>query len=84
MGNAARPLGLTDEEALALVTLLNEAIEADRYSRSPRVRLLRGNRSKLPMAPTRSSASEAADPGGARSEATAKAVLFRAVVAIAD
>jgi hypothetical protein len=58
MANAARPLGLTDEGALALVTLPNEAIEADRYLLSPRIRLLRGIRAEPPMGP--------ADPPPAR------------------
>jgi hypothetical protein len=51
MANAAWPLGLTNEDALALVTLPNEAIQADRYPLSPRIRLLRGIEAKLPMAP---------------------------------
>ena len=33
-------LDLTDEETLALLNLLVEAIEADRYPFSPRVRVL--------------------------------------------
>jgi hypothetical protein len=44
-------LDLTDEEAAALLSLLNLAIADDRYPLSPRIRLLRGIRSKLPGAP---------------------------------
>jgi hypothetical protein len=42
---------LTDEETLALLNLLPETIEADRYPLSPRVRMLRAIRAKLPGAP---------------------------------
>jgi hypothetical protein len=35
-------LDLTDEETLALLNLLTETIEADRYPLSPRIRTLRG------------------------------------------
>jgi hypothetical protein len=35
-------LDLTDEETLALLNLLTEAIEADRYPLSPRIQTLRG------------------------------------------
>ena len=35
-------LDLDDEETRALLSLLTDAIEADRYPLSPRVRLLRG------------------------------------------
>jgi len=34
-------LGLTDEETFALLNLLIDTIEADRYPMSPRIRLLR-------------------------------------------
>ena len=34
-------LDLTDEETLALLNLLVETIEADRYPMSPRIRVLR-------------------------------------------
>jgi hypothetical protein len=44
-------LDLTDEEADALLNLLNRAIETDRYQLSPRIRVLRGIRVKLPGAP---------------------------------
>ena len=41
-------LDLTDEEAAALLSLLNRAIADDRYPLSPRIRLLRAVRAKLP------------------------------------
>jgi hypothetical protein len=44
-------LDLTDEEASALLTLLNRVIADDRYPVSPRIRLLRAIRVKLPGAP---------------------------------
>jgi hypothetical protein len=44
-------LDLTDEEAAALLSLLNRAIDDDRYPLSPRVRTLRRIRAKLPAAP---------------------------------
>jgi hypothetical protein len=44
-------LDLTDEEASALLRLLNRAIDDDRYPLSPSIRLLRGIRVKLPGAP---------------------------------
>jgi hypothetical protein len=44
-------LDLTDEEAAALVNLLNRAIDEDRYPLSPRIRMLRGIRAKFPTAP---------------------------------
>jgi hypothetical protein len=44
-------LELTDEEAAALLRLLNRAIEDDRYPLSPRIRVLRHIRAKLPGAP---------------------------------
>ena len=46
------PLDLTDEETLALVNLLTEIIENDRYPLSPRIRTLRGIVAKFgPMGP---------------------------------
>jgi hypothetical protein len=42
-------LDLTDEEATALLLLLNRDIEDDRYPLSPRVRTLRDIRAKLPV-----------------------------------
>ena len=42
---------LTDEEAAALLSLLNRLIAGDRYPLSPRIRLLRAIRAKLPGAP---------------------------------
>jgi hypothetical protein len=44
-------LDLTDEEALALLKLLTEKIESDRYPLSPRIRVLRGILDRLPGAP---------------------------------
>jgi len=44
-------LDLTDEEATALLRLLNRAIEDDRYPLSLRIRTLRHIRAKLPGAP---------------------------------
>jgi hypothetical protein len=45
-------LELTDEETFALLNLLSEAIEADRYPLSRRLRLLRAILAKFgPMAP---------------------------------
>jgi hypothetical protein len=44
-------LDLTDEEAAALLRLLNRTIADDRYPLSPRIRTLRGIRAKLPGAP---------------------------------
>ena len=50
---APRPmtLDLTGEEAVALLRVLNRAIEDDRYPLSPRIRTLRNIRAKLPGAP---------------------------------
>jgi hypothetical protein len=46
-------LDLTDEETLALLNLLTETIENDRYPLSPRIRALRGILTKFgPMGPT--------------------------------
>ena len=48
----ATHLDLTDEEAFALLNLLTETIERDRYPFSPRIRTLRGILAKFgPMAP---------------------------------
>jgi hypothetical protein len=45
-------LDLTDEETLALLNLLTETIESDRYPLSPRVRMPRGILAKFgPMGP---------------------------------
>ena len=44
-------LDLTNEEAAALLRELNNVIENDRYPLSPRVRMLRAIRAKLPGAP---------------------------------
>jgi len=44
-------LNLTDEEAAALLRELNNIIETDWYPLSPRIRVLRGIRTKFPMAP---------------------------------
>ena len=47
----AMRLDLTDEEAAALLSLLNRVIADDRYPLSPRIRLLRAVHAKLPGAP---------------------------------
>jgi len=44
-------LDLTDEEAAALLSFLNRAIDDDRHPLSPRIRLQRGIRAKFPCAP---------------------------------
>ena len=44
-------LELTDEEAAALLKELNAIIDNDRYPLSPRIRMLRQIRAKLPGAP---------------------------------
>jgi hypothetical protein len=45
-------LDLSDEETLALLNLLTDTIENDRYPLSPRVQMLRGILAKFgPMAP---------------------------------
>jgi hypothetical protein len=45
-------LDLTDEETLALLNLLTETIDNDRYPLSPRIRMLRGILAKFgPMGP---------------------------------
>ena len=57
---------LTDEETLALLNLLVETIEADKFPRSPRIRILRATLAKFgPMAPAPPSArlpTEGCDP----------------------
>jgi hypothetical protein len=61
-------LDLTDEETLALLNLLTEAIEGDRYPLSPRIRLLRGILAKFgelgpaPPPPARPPTPEERDP----------------------
>jgi hypothetical protein len=44
-------LELTDDEAAALLAALSRLIDNDRYPLSPRIRILRGIRAKLPGAP---------------------------------
>jgi hypothetical protein len=64
-------LDLTDEETLALLNLLMETIEADRYPLSPRIRTLRGILYKCapmgpaPTPPARPPTPEERDPGRA-------------------
>jgi hypothetical protein len=63
-------LELTDEEAGALLRLLNRTIADDRYPLSPRIRTLRAIRAKLPRAPQEPPAAkpptpEERDPGRA-------------------
>jgi hypothetical protein len=45
-------LDLTDEESAALLRELNAIIENDRFPLSPRIRMLRQIRAKLPGAPS--------------------------------
>jgi hypothetical protein len=54
-------LDLTDEEAAALLRELNNIIENDRYSLSPRIRTLRSIRAKYPAGSATSSACPTAD-----------------------
>jgi hypothetical protein len=54
-------LDLTDEEAAALLSLLNRVIADDRYPLSPRITMLRAIRAKLPGAPQGTTAGETAD-----------------------
>jgi hypothetical protein len=62
---------LTDEETFALLNLLMETIEADRYPLSPRIRLLRqilakfGPMAPAPPPPARPPTPEERDPGRA-------------------
>jgi hypothetical protein len=64
-------LDLTDEETLALLNLLTDAIENDRYPLSPRIRTLRGILYKFgpmgpaPPPPARRPTPEERDPGQA-------------------
>jgi hypothetical protein len=44
-------LELTEEQAAALLALLNRTIDDDRYPLSPRIGILREIRAKLPGAP---------------------------------
>jgi hypothetical protein len=46
-------LDLTDEEADALARLLTKTIDADRYLRSPRIRILKGILAKIRPKPAR-------------------------------
>ena len=65
-------LDLTEEETLALLNLLTETIEADRYPFSPRIRVLRGILAKFgqmgpaPPPPARPPIPEERDPRRAR------------------
>jgi hypothetical protein len=64
-------LELTDEETRALLNLLVEAIEADRFLFSPRIRVLReilekfGKMAPQPPPPDRPPTPEERDPGRA-------------------
>jgi hypothetical protein len=63
---------LTNEETLALLNLLTETIERDRYPLSPRIRMLRGILAKFaPMGPAPPTASQVTNARGARPEAPA-------------
>jgi hypothetical protein len=55
-------LDLTDDEAAALLRLLNRTIADDRYPLSPRIRTLRAIRAKLPGAPPEPSAARPPTP----------------------
>src|SRR5438132_5468088 len=54
-------LGLTDDEVLALLDLLNHALESGRLSPSPRIRTLWALRAKLRTTLPRSLATQTAD-----------------------
>ena len=62
-------LDLTDEEAAALLSLLNRLIADDRYPLSPRIRLLRGIRAELPEAPPEPPPARPPTPKNARQSA---------------
>lgn len=47
----AMQIDLSDEEAAALLALLNRTIENDRYPLSPRIQILRGILAKLAAVP---------------------------------
>jgi hypothetical protein len=51
------PLDLTDEETAALLRLLREAIDGDRFPLSPRVQVLRAILARLKPEPARPAAS---------------------------
>jgi hypothetical protein len=51
------PVDLTDEETAALVRLLREAIDGDRFPLSPRVQVLRAVLARLRPEPARPAAS---------------------------
>jgi hypothetical protein len=59
-------LDLTDEEAAALLSLLNRVIDEDRYPLSPRVRTLRGIRAKFSTAPPEPPRARPPTPGAER------------------
>jgi hypothetical protein len=62
---------LTEEEAAALLALLNRTIDDDRYPLSPRIRTLRNIRAKFPAgSPEPPPAEEAADAGGTQPAAS--------------
>jgi hypothetical protein len=73
-------LDVTDEETLALLNLLTETIENDRYPLSPRIRILRGVLAKFdPMGPAPSPPAgpptpEERDPGCPLAEPRRKSV----------
>jgi hypothetical protein len=70
-GGYRMQLDLTDEETFALLNLLTETIEADRYPLSPRIRTLRGILYKFgpmgpaPPSPARPPTPEERDPNRA-------------------
>jgi hypothetical protein len=72
-------LDVTDEEAAALLRLLNRAIDDDRYPLPPRVRMWRETRAKFsdvpPEPPSASPPTpEGRDPGCPRAEPERKSV----------
>jgi hypothetical protein len=56
-------LDLTDEEAAALLSVLNRVIDDDRYPLSLRIRILRDIRAKLPGAPREPPPAKPPTPG---------------------
>jgi hypothetical protein len=63
------PLDLTDDEKAALVDLLYEAIERDRFPLSPRINRLRGILAKLGVGSALAMPYDAPKPPGERSMA---------------
>jgi hypothetical protein len=72
-------LDLTDEETLALLNLLTDTIENDRYFLSPRIQTLKAIRAKVKPSKTQSPANYArsieAEPASAPARRTRSAVF---------